>query len=57
MDYRKIKGVSHYVFDDRPEFEEWMRLNRGEVPPIAEDWRTAKEGDWVEADDGGIVQI
>jgi hypothetical protein len=57
MDYRKIKGTKHYVYKDRDEFIGHMRQERGLVPEIVENWRDAQMGDWVLADDGGIVQI
>lgn len=57
MEFQKIRGKKHFVFENRKEFEEHFKgLN--EVPPtLVENWRLAKKGDWVLADDGGIVQI
>ena len=57
MDFRKIKGTKHYVFKNREEFEEYFKSEHGAVPELNIDWRTAKQRDWVLADDGGVVQI
>ena len=57
MKSKKIKGTTHYVFSDKREFEEFFLLQQGSVPHLVDDWRTAKQGDWVIADDGGVVQI
>jgi hypothetical protein len=54
MKTKKRKGKIHQVFEDRAEFHNFYGP---EAPPLAPDWRTAKVGEWVEADDGGIVQI
>ena len=54
MKFQEIKGVKHLVFDDRQEFHSYFGHK---APPIVGDWREGQEGDWVEADDGGIVQI
>jgi hypothetical protein len=52
MNYQKIKGVKHYVYDDISEF---YHDHPNETP--VKDWRESKEGDWVWSDDGRIVQI
>ena len=53
MEYRKIKGVKHYVYDDIDEFQK----HRPEEN-VFFDWRSAKEGDWVMADaDNRICQL
>jgi hypothetical protein len=57
MDSRRVKGTTHYVFEDKKEFEEWFMLERGVVPPLVDDWRLAQQGDWTVADDGGVVQV
>ena len=52
MEYQKIKGKRHYIYDDIDEFQE-------EYPnklPL-KNWRTAQEGDWVWSDDDRIVQL
>jgi hypothetical protein len=54
MNSQKIKGIPHYVFENDKEFVEFFE---SKPPPLAADWRSAKERDWVRADDGGIVQI
>jgi hypothetical protein len=45
----------HYVFDNKAEFEEYALHKWGAVPTITP-WREGRFGDWMEADDGGIVQ-
>jgi len=57
MDYQKIKGVKHYVFSNADEFKAWHISQGLEVPPINIEWRDAKRGEWVLADDGGVVQL
>ena len=52
MEYRAIKKVRHYVYDDIQEFNQH---NPNEN--VNKDWRTANEGDWVYSDDGRIVQL
>ena len=52
--WQTIKGIKHYCFRDISEFREFFS---GNVPPIAPDWKDADEGDWVVAEDGGVVQI
>jgi len=54
MNSQKINGVPHYVFESDGEFIEFFE---NKPPPIAADWKKAKEGEWVRSDDGGIVQI
>ena len=56
MDYRKIKGVSHYVFNDLQDFNNFF-TDKGSRPNISFDWRNSNEGSWVLADDGGVVQL
>ena len=51
MEYQKIKGKRHYVYDDMEEFKE-------DHPNITVgNWRDANEGDWVWSDDDRIVQL
>ncbi len=52
MEYQKIKGVKHCVYDHISEF---YNDHPNETP--LKNWREAKEGDWVWSDDGRIVQI
>lgn len=52
--WQTIKGVKHYCFRNVDEFHKFFGKK---APQIAPDWRTANEGDWVIADDGGVVQI
>lgn len=55
----RLTGIpeEHIVFNCRKDFEQYFMEENGIVPAVAEDWRTAKEGDWVEADDEGMVEI
>lgn len=57
MKFGKIRETKHYVFESEEEFEDYFLAKQGVVPPINYDWRDAHKGDWVKADDGGIVQI
>lgn len=52
MEYRVIKRVRHYVYDNIQEFEEH---NPNEQ--VNKDWRSSNEGDWVYSDDGRIIQL
>ena len=52
MEYREIKRVKHYVYDDLSEFQK-----HNPDTNVIFDWRKGNEGDWVLADDGGIVQL
>ena len=56
MDYRKIKGVKHYVFDDIRDFNSFF-TDEDNRPNVCFDWRTSNEGEWVLADDGGVIQL
>jgi hypothetical protein len=56
MKSKEIKGVEHKVFEDTKDFNEYYE-NEDDRPNVMFDWRVANEGDWVLADDGGIVQI
>ena len=54
MDYRIIKKTKHYVFSD---LDEYYSHYGKQAPEPSTDWKTSSQGDWVEADDGGIVQL
>ena len=56
MDYRKIKGVKHYVFDDVQDFNIFFS-DEDNRPDVCANWLTASQGDWVIANDGGVVQL
>lgn len=56
MEYRKIKGVKHYVFDSLAEFNSHFD-NKDTRPNIYFDWRKSSEGSWVQSDDDRIIQI
>jgi hypothetical protein len=51
----KASGTFHKVYDNREEFY----VSHSEIPGpyISNNWKTAQIGDWVEADDGCIIQI
>jgi len=51
MKSAKIKGIEHFVYETEQEF----RMYHNE--PIVTPWQKADIGDWVLADDGGIVEI
>lgn len=52
MDYKEIKGVKHFVYESIEEFNKYKKdIN-------VKNWKDdPQEGDWVVADDGGVVQI
>ena len=52
MEERKIKGVSHYVYEDIDEFKDHYPNT-----VVRPDWRDSDENDWVYSDDGRIVQL
>lgn len=54
MEYREIKGVKHYVFDNESEFNKHFNNN---PPKLVKQWRNANEGDWVLSDDNRIIQL
>ena len=52
MDFKVIKGINHYIYDDIKEFK---AFKPNEV--YIENWRHAGEVDWVKTDDGYFCQI
>ena len=52
MDFKKVKGVNHYLYDSIQEF----RVHHPNAP-LNENWRKAKEGEWVVTDDQNVCQI
>ena len=52
MKYKTIRGKKHYVYENMDEYK-----MEGKDSIYVKYWKDAKEGDWVEADDGGIVQL
>jgi len=52
MEYREIKRVKHYIYDDIKEFH---KDHPGIIP--IKDWKEGKETDWVYSDDNRIVQL
>lgn len=54
--YQDLHGVEYPVFASRTDFEAHFMFTDGACPPLVE-WQKAVINDWVEADDGGVVQI
>ena len=52
MEYKKIKGKRHYIYDHISEF---YNDHPNETP--VENWREGKQDDWVWSDDKRIVQL
>jgi len=52
MDFKIIKSIQHYVYDNIKEFEAFQPNK-----PLVYDWRLANEGDWVLTDDDYVCQI
>ena len=57
MEFRKIKGIRHYVFDTYEELEAHFEMYDKPIPEILTNWREGEEGDWVISDDCRILQI
>lgn len=56
-EYGMLHKQKHYVYRSKEDFENHNLELHGIVPPLVKNWRKAEEGDWVIADDNGIVQI
>tara|TARA_R100001594_G_scaffold4208_4_gene15146 strand:+ start:34999 stop:35775 length:777 start_codon:yes stop_codon:yes gene_type:complete len=54
MEYRKIKGKRHYIFDNIEEYQEHFKE---EALPVCKDWRDGEENQWVYSDDDRILQL
>ena len=52
MDFKEIKGKKHYLYDSIQEF----RIHHPDEQ-LNENWRKAKEGEWVVTDDQNVCQI
>ena len=52
MDYKKVKGINHYLYDSIQEF----RVHHPNAL-LNENWRKAQEGEWVVTDDQNVCQI
>ena len=52
MDFKEIKGKKHYLYDSLQEF----RIHHPDEA-LNENWRKAKEGEWVVTDDQNVCQI
>ena len=52
MEYKKIKGNKHYLYDSLDEFHE-----TGVEVPVRNNWRDGKKGEWVFTDDMYVCQI
>ena len=57
MDYKEIKGVCHYIFENISELKALGPSKIGIVPHVVEDWRKANEKEWVYTDDKCVVQV
>lgn len=55
--FQYIKNKQHVVFENKEEFNEYWKNQGQKTPEIIENWRHGKARDWIQADDGGIVQI
>ena len=53
MEKSTIRGKTHYVFESEEEYRGFFKEEAKTISP----WKKGKEGDWVKADDGGIVQL
>tara|TARA_R100000789_G_scaffold96139_1_gene97271 strand:+ start:253 stop:1041 length:789 start_codon:yes stop_codon:yes gene_type:complete len=54
MKHQSIKGKKHYVFEGEKEYKDFFK-DTADKDIIY--WKDGKEGDWVKADDGGIIQL
>ena len=52
MQSKKIKGITHSVYDDLDEFQKEMPDTN-----VFFDWRSGNEGDWVFSDDNKVIQL
>jgi len=52
VDFKKVKGKKHYLYDSLQEF----RIHHPDVALIS-DWREGIEGDWVLTDDQNVCQV
>ena len=52
MDFKKVKGINHYLYDSIKEF----RVHHSNEA-LKENWRNAVEGDWITTDDDNVCQI
>ena len=52
MDFKKVKGINHYLYDSIKEF----RVHHPNEA-LKENWRNAVEGDWITTDDDNVCQI
>ena len=52
MDFKTIKDINHYLYDNIDEFRAF-----GHKEDVVTDWRKGNKGDWILTDDGCICQI
>jgi hypothetical protein len=57
MDCKEIKGISYYIFENISEFKALGPARMIRNLEVVDNWRKAKEGDWVLTDDDCVVQI
>ena len=53
MEYKKIKGTKHYLYDSIEQFHN----NHGADVPVRNNWRDGSEGEWVFTDDMHVCKI
>tara|TARA_R110000824_G_scaffold74092_8_gene188611 strand:+ start:1592 stop:1840 length:249 start_codon:yes stop_codon:yes gene_type:complete len=52
MDFKTIKGINHYLYDNADEFKVFKPDSY-----IVGNWRKAQEGEWAFIDDNYVCQI
>ena len=52
MDFKEIKGIKHYIYDDEAEFH----IHHASLP-LRHYWRQGEEGEWIYTDDDYVCQI
>ena len=60
MEYKKIRGKRHYIYDSKDEFYQHIAHLEGlryTDKKIVDNWRDGNEGDWVLSDDDRVVQL
>ena len=52
MDLKKIKGITHYLYDDMEEFKAFCPEHE-----VIGNWRVGNIGDWISTDDDYICEV
>jgi len=55
--YQIIKKRKCIVFKNKEDFNTYFMARDGAVPKLVSQWHLCEENDWVEANDGGIVEV